>query len=383
MRRLLHRLVNVFRPHRAEPELSREIDAHLTLLEDDFRRRGLTPDEARLAARRASGGVEQTKERHRDERSFVWLDDARRDLQYAARTLRRNPGFAATAILTLALGIGANTAIFSLVNTLMLRALPVREPGQLVELLSHYPGDPPFNGFAWKYYEHYRDQNHVFSDLIGTSSSRFQVSGEGLEAQTVDGEYVVGTFFTALGVQPAVGRLIEPRDDTLGSPNAAVAVVSWPYWKSTFNSSPDILGKHIVVDGLTATVVGVAAREFSGLEVGSSPSVWVPAAMAALMQRLDRQPNGPVDASIVPERLIATLSGVFGALGELLAAIGLYGLLAYTVTRRTNEIGIRMALGATARDVVGSVLKSALALAGAGLIVGAPMGCRAGAARRD
>src|SRR5882724_4897823 len=107
--RFILRLINVIRPHRAEADLTRELDAHLALLEDEHRRRGLTPDDARLAARRAFNGVELAKDRHRDARSFVWLDDARRDLLYALRTLRRDPGFAATTILTLALGIGATT----------------------------------------------------------------------------------------------------------------------------------------------------------------------------------------------------------------------------------------------------------------------------------
>src|SRR5207249_11928904 len=135
MRRLLQRLINVVRPQRAEPDLTREIDAHLALLEDEHRRRGLTPDEARFAARRAFSGVEHTKDQHRDARSFRWLDDAKRDLRHAGRLLRRNPLFTMTAALSLAIGIGANTTIFTVANALLFQAAAgVVEPHRLVDI---------------------------------------------------------------------------------------------------------------------------------------------------------------------------------------------------------------------------------------------------------
>ena len=132
-----------------------------------------------------------------------WL----RDVRYGLRMLRRSPGFTAVAILALSLGIGANTAIFSLINALMLRMLPVQHPEQLVELLSVYPGEPRTNGFSWQIYEHFRDHNHVFSGLIGADHSQFNVRADGLESETVDGEYVVGNFFPVLGLKPLIGRL--------------------------------------------------------------------------------------------------------------------------------------------------------------------------------
>src|SRR5206468_8868388 len=134
MKRFFLRLLSAVFPGRADDRLAREVASHLALVEDEFQRRGMTPEDARLAARRAFGGVEQTKELQRDARSFVWLDDARRDVLYAVRTLRRSPGFAAVAILTLALGIGANTAIFSLMDALLLRRLPVLDAQQLVQV---------------------------------------------------------------------------------------------------------------------------------------------------------------------------------------------------------------------------------------------------------
>ena len=134
MRRFLLRLLNVFRRDRAEQALAREVDAHLALLEDDFRSRGMNEDEARLAARRAMGSVALTKDLHRDARSFAWLDDARQDLRFAVRMLVRSPGFAAVTILTMALSIGATTTLFSLAYGVLMRPLPWSDPDRLVRL---------------------------------------------------------------------------------------------------------------------------------------------------------------------------------------------------------------------------------------------------------
>ena len=212
------------------------------------------------------------------------------DVRYAVRTARRAPGFTVVVVLLLALGIGANTAMFSILNVVMLRNLPVRDPHQLVELLGQFPGDPRMNGFGWKIFEHYRDHNHVFSDLIGISPAAFRVTGGGLDEQTVAGDYVAGDFFPALGVRPAIGRLIGAEDNRAGG-DPAVAVVSWPYWQTRFNRDPSILNRTIVLDGVPARVIGVAPRGFFGLRVGFSSDVWVPAAMEPMMPRPGRRPG--------------------------------------------------------------------------------------------
>jgi putative ABC transport system permease protein len=212
------------------------------------------------------------------------LETLGQDVRYALRTMRRNPGFTIVALSTIALGIGANTAVFSLINVLMLRKLPVREPGHLVEFLWQYPGDPRRNFFGPTNYEQYRDQNNVFSDLIGTSSFRFEPGDERMGTETLDGEYVTGNFFPALEVRPAIGRMIGPQDDRPGT--APVAVVSWSYWKTRFNLDPAILDTRIDVDGVPATVIGVTPRDFFGLQIGYRPDVWMPAAVRRTNSRL-------------------------------------------------------------------------------------------------
>ena len=230
-----------------------------------------------------------------------WIETLLPDARYALRLMRREPGFTSVAILSLALGIGANTAIFSLIHTLMLRMLPVREPAQLVEFLVHYPGDPPGNYFSRQSYEHFRDGNHVFSGVTGDAGARFHVQGEGIEPETLDGDCVLGSFFPILGVKPAIGRLIGPEDDRAGDANSAVTVVSWSYWKNRFHLDPAILGKRLVLEDVPVAVVGVLPRDFEGLQLGTQPDIWVP---LAVKWRID--PNSR--SSLGALRLIARMA---------------------------------------------------------------------------
>ena len=273
---LLYRVRALLRRKSMQAALDEEVRSHLRMAAQERMERGETAEQARTAALREFGNVGLVKEVTRDIWGWRLLETLRQDVRFAMRTLSGSPGFAAVAILSLALGIGANTGIFSLINTLMLRLLPVRDPERLVELLHKYPGEPRMNGYSWQSYEHFREHNHVFSGLIGFSPSHFSLRGEGPGDQTVDGEYVVGDFFPVLGVKPAIGRLIAPEDDNVGATHSAVAVVSWSFWKSRFNLDPGILGKRIILQDVPVTVIGVTPREFFGLEIWSRPEVWVP-----------------------------------------------------------------------------------------------------------
>jgi hypothetical protein len=250
----------LFNRGRRDRELDEEIRAHLAMATSDRVERGEDSQAAELAARREFGNVALIHETTRDMWGWSSLERLWLDARYALRGMRRSPGFTAVAVLSLALGIGANTAIFSLINTLMLRALPVQHPEQLVEPLHRFQDEPHFNSFSWQTYQYFLDHNHVFSGLIATHGvnhnygSFFNVCNDDLAVERVDGVCVTGNFFPVLGVKPVLGRLIGPDDNRLDTP-ASVAVVSWSYWKNRFNLDRAILGKRIVVDGVPVTSV--------------------------------------------------------------------------------------------------------------------------------
>ncbi len=197
---------------RRDHELEAEIRSHLAMAIRDRVERGEDPREAELAARREFGNQTLVRETTRDMWGWRVLDEIARDSRLALRGMRKSPAVVMVIVSSLALGIGANTAIFSLVYSVMLRELPVAHPEQLVELLLKYPGEPRLNGWSTRSYEHYRDTSRVFSTLFGAAIDNVaRTRVEGVEGKVV-AEYVTGTYFPALGVEPALGRLMGPHD---------------------------------------------------------------------------------------------------------------------------------------------------------------------------
>jgi predicted permease len=289
MRRFLFRLLNVFLHRRAEEELARETAAHLALLEQDYRRRGLALDEARVAARRAFGGVEQMKDRQRDARSFAWLEDTWRDLQYAARMLRRAPGFATAAIVTLALGIGANTAVFLLFDAVLLTTLPVRNPERLV-LFTTSPGEGTATGntpegqwtlFSTEVFEYLRHEPLPFASLAAVRSGQATVAvrlAEGASdagpLQRARAHLVSGNYFAAMGVETVIGRALSADDERPDAPPAAV--VSDGFWRRRLRGDRAAIGSVVTLNGAGFTIVGVTPPEFFGERVRQPPDFWIP-----------------------------------------------------------------------------------------------------------
>jgi len=206
------------------------------------------------------------------------------DLRYALRMMRRNRVFTAVTVLSLALGIGANAAIFSLIDTLMLRPLPVRDPGALVDPLNLYPGDPWLNIYSFDAWRYMSDHNRSLTGLIASAPSPLTVLGAG-----VDGEFVDGNYFPLLGLKPAAGRLLDPQDDRASA--VAVAVLSWPYWKSQFGLGPNVVGKQITIADVPMTIVGVAPRGFSGIIAEYRTQLWVSLAAAPAVRHLPGLPS--------------------------------------------------------------------------------------------
>jgi len=247
------------RKKRLDAQLESEIEYHLDRAAQNYIAQGMDPREARRRARLEFGGATQIQEDLRDVHRPRWLADLRQDLVYAARTLRRSPGFLACAVLTLALGIGANTAIFSLIDAVMLRPMPVPQPDRLVQLTRVAEGGE-LRSISYPLFEYFRDRLSSVAWAFVETRMQPTITLDGVE-ETASGGLVSGAYYAALGVAPAVGRLLGPADDAAPSP---AAVISYAYWKRRFALDPAAIGKTIAINQTTLTIVGVEPEGFAG-----------------------------------------------------------------------------------------------------------------------
>ncbi len=279
----MKQLLNWFRRGKLESGLDRELRYHIDRRVSDLVQSGLTEREALRQATLELGGLTQVREEVRDVWLTRWLRDFAYDLRFSARSFLRSPSFTAAALLSFALGIGATTAIYSLVDQVLLHTLPVREPERLV--LIDWKGDQAANGFgSWNLmsYPICRDlqqQDRLFEGVLCRAATTVNLSTGG-EHKPTAAEIVSGSYFSVLGVSPALGRVLGSDDDRTPGANPVV-VLSYDFWKTQLASAPDVVGRKVLVNQHPMTVIGVAAPTFRGVDVGEVPALWIPTAMSA------------------------------------------------------------------------------------------------------
>ncbi|MEO8032030.1 MAG: ABC transporter permease, partial [Gemmatimonadota bacterium] len=282
---LITRLRNLFDSDRHGRELDHELDFHIAERVDGLVAHGMERGEAERQARIQFGHRQGLKEDTRAIGIVAWIDTLGTDLRYAVRGLRANPGFTVTVVLSLALGIGANTAIFGLLNAVMLKSLPVADPAELVQVTRGEDAGDVFTNPMW---EQLHQRRALFTGLLAFGDESFNLA-QGGEARMVDAAYVGGDFFPTLGVVPAAGRLLTGADDVRGCP--ATVVLGHDFWLSEFAGAPEAIGKSLLLNGHPFQVVGVAPAGFFGVEVGRSNKLYAPICSVAIVQGA----NHPLD----------------------------------------------------------------------------------------
>lgn len=275
---------NIFRRKQLDHDLAEELEAYVELVAAEKLQAGMDPEEAHAYARRQTGRIDQVVQNVRDVRMGGWLDKLLQDVQFGLRTLAKNPAFSLVAIGTLALGIGANTAMFSLLDQVVLRLLPVSHPEQLVivrETGNHYGNSYGPNTISWPMFEDLRDNNQVFSGMFCRFPARVTI-GYGDQVGQISAELVSSAYFQTLGVAAVLGRTISHDDDSVPD-SKPVVVLSYSFWQSYFDGDPNIVGRTVTLNNQPMTVIGVAQPGFDGVEMGEPAKVFVPIMMKTEM----------------------------------------------------------------------------------------------------
>jgi putative ABC transport system permease protein len=268
LRIVFHRLRAMFLKGKLERELQEEIRAHLALQIEEYQRQGMNEGKARNAALRQFGGVEQMKEVYRDRRGLPFIETTLQDLRYALRMLAKAPGFTAVAVLTLALGIGANTAIFSVVNAVLLRPLPYPEADRLVWLSEHHEEIAS----RWVSYPNFLDwqtRSQSFEAMATIRGWQMTLTGSN-EAQAINARLVTADYFRVMRAQPLIGRDFSPEEDRFGAPR--VAMLSHSFWQSQFGGDSGVVGQNVTLDNQPFSIIGVMPPEF---QHQGPPSLWI------------------------------------------------------------------------------------------------------------
>ena len=418
MTRLRVLISRLFGRGRAPDELAEEMDAHLGLLAQEYERRGMTPEAARAEARRQFAGTAQIREEYRAQRRLPLLDTVWQDAAYALRQLRASPGFTAAAVLSLALGIGANLAIYQVLDAVVFRDLPVRDPARLVQVQLLESNDP--QRVSYPLFRELAARQQVLDGIFAVANLALPTP-EGAK-----GYMVTGAYFRTLGVNAAIGRVFTEEDDRAGAP--PVAVLSDDYWKRAFDRSPSAIGRTLEIRGQRVAIIGVAQPGFSGETLGDSRDFWVPMSIQPLVtpgNRLDgasyswlsmigRLRPGvtarQAEASLDPlfhqfahltvtrfgksysvrvaaasrgigdlqsrfERPLWLLMGMVG-LVLLMLCSNLANLLLGRAAVRAHEIGVRLALGAGRARIVRQLITESLVLAACGVALALPLAAR-------